>query len=88
MIIDCHGHYTTEPKALHAYRQAQIAGLKDPSWRPTKAALAGPRDLSSAHHQQIRGLEQLNGATPDFLPFLVRVRRSFRDAMLVGDLRD
>ena len=39
MIIDCHGHYTTEPKALHAYREAQIAGLKDPSWRPAKAAL-------------------------------------------------
>ena len=26
MIIDCHGHYTTAPKALEAYRQAQIAG--------------------------------------------------------------
>ncbi len=39
MIIDCHGHYTTAPKALRAYRDAQIAGLKDPSWRPTKAAL-------------------------------------------------
>ena len=51
-------------------------------------SLAGPRDLSSAYHKQIRGLEQLNGATPDFLPFLVRVRRFVRDAMLVGDLRD
>ena len=40
MIIDCHGHYTTAPKALQAYRDAQIAGLKDPSWRPTRAALA------------------------------------------------
>jgi 4-oxalmesaconate hydratase len=40
MIIDCHGHYTTAPKALQAYRDAQIAGLKDPSWRPAKAALA------------------------------------------------
>jgi 4-oxalmesaconate hydratase len=40
MIIDCHGHYTTAPKALQAYREAQIAGLKDPSWRPAKAALA------------------------------------------------
>jgi 4-oxalmesaconate hydratase len=26
MIIDCHGHYTTAPKALEAYRQRQIAG--------------------------------------------------------------
>ena len=31
MIIDCHGHYTTAPKALQAYRDAQIAGLKDPA---------------------------------------------------------
>src|SRR5438270_5510581 len=30
MIIDCHGHYTTAPKALQVYRDAQIAGLNDP----------------------------------------------------------
>jgi 4-oxalmesaconate hydratase len=30
MIIDCHGHYTTAPKELQAYRDSQIAGLKDP----------------------------------------------------------
>jgi 4-oxalmesaconate hydratase len=28
VIIDCHGHYTTAPKALQAYRDAQIAALK------------------------------------------------------------
>jgi 4-oxalmesaconate hydratase len=39
MIIDCHGHYTTAPKQLQAYRDAQIAGLKDPSHTPTKAQL-------------------------------------------------
>jgi 4-oxalmesaconate hydratase len=27
MIIDCHGHYTTAPKALQVYRDAQIAEL-------------------------------------------------------------
>ena len=27
MIIDCHGHYTTAPKALIAWRDAQIAAL-------------------------------------------------------------
>ena len=37
MIIDCHGHYTTAPKALEAYRQGQIAGLTDASQRPSKA---------------------------------------------------
>ena len=29
MIIDCHGHYTTAPKDLEAYRQRQISALKD-----------------------------------------------------------
>jgi 4-oxalmesaconate hydratase len=36
MIIDCHGHYTTAPKALQAYRDAQIEGLKDLSRPRTK----------------------------------------------------
>jgi 4-oxalmesaconate hydratase len=27
MIIDCHGHYTTVPKEVQAFRDAQIAGL-------------------------------------------------------------
>jgi len=39
MIIDCHGHYTTAPKDLEAYRQRQIAGLKDPSHVPAKGTL-------------------------------------------------
>jgi 4-oxalmesaconate hydratase len=28
MIIDCHGHYTTAPPQLQAFRDGQIAGLK------------------------------------------------------------
>jgi 4-oxalmesaconate hydratase len=31
MVIDCHGHYTTAPKGLQAYRDSQIAALNDPS---------------------------------------------------------
>ena len=31
MIIDCHGHYTTAPAAHQKFRDAQIAGLKDPT---------------------------------------------------------
>ena len=27
MIIDCHGHYTTAPKTLQAFRERQIAAL-------------------------------------------------------------
>ncbi|MEO6571001.1 MAG: amidohydrolase family protein, partial [Ilumatobacteraceae bacterium] len=29
MIVDCHGHYTTAPPQLGAYRDAQIAALAD-----------------------------------------------------------
>ncbi len=31
MIIDCHGHYTTAPRALLTWREAQIAALADQS---------------------------------------------------------
>jgi 4-oxalmesaconate hydratase len=34
MIIDCHGHYTTEPKPLGIFRESQIAGLTDPARSP------------------------------------------------------
>jgi len=30
MIIDCHGHYTTAPKALEDWRTRQIAALGKP----------------------------------------------------------
>ena len=36
MIIDCHGHYTTAPKSLEAFRQRQIEGLKDAVIQPRK----------------------------------------------------
>jgi 4-oxalmesaconate hydratase len=39
MIIDCHGHYTTAPKQLQTYRDAQIAALKDSSSTRTKGTL-------------------------------------------------
>ena len=39
MIIDCHGHYTTAPKALENWRNAQIAGIKDPAVMPKVADL-------------------------------------------------
>jgi len=40
MIIDCHGHYTTAPKALETWRQRQIAALEDPSHVPSQGSLA------------------------------------------------
>jgi len=34
MVIDCHGHYTSEPSALLEYRKQQVAALTDPSKVP------------------------------------------------------
>jgi 4-oxalmesaconate hydratase len=39
MIVDCHGHYTTEPKALMEFRKAQIAAANDPKARPKPSSL-------------------------------------------------
>ena len=39
MIIDCHGHYTTAPAELQAFRDEQIAGLATPGHVPTKRPL-------------------------------------------------
>ncbi|MFT3790930.1 MAG: amidohydrolase family protein [Rudaea sp.] len=40
MIIDCHGHYTTAPKALENWRERQVAGIKDPSQAPKASDLS------------------------------------------------
>ena len=40
MIIDIHGHYTTAPKALEAWRKRQVAALADPANRPKARELA------------------------------------------------
>ena len=40
MIIDIHGHYTTAPPALEAWRKRQIEGIKDSSRMPKASELA------------------------------------------------
>jgi len=39
MIIDCHGHYTTEPKDLHRFRKDQTEAVKNKSALPPRADL-------------------------------------------------
>jgi 4-oxalmesaconate hydratase len=53
MIIDCHGHYTTAPRALEDYRKRQLGALEAGKEPPAKGALAISDD-------QIR--ESLEGA--------------------------
>ncbi len=40
MIIDCHGHYTTEPKPLLEFRKQQVASIGTSAARPAVASLA------------------------------------------------
>jgi 4-oxalmesaconate hydratase len=57
MIIDCHGHYTTAPKELEAFRKAQISALDNPAVTPSLDSLKISDD-------QIR--ESLEGAQLKF----------------------
>ena len=45
MIIDIHGHYTTEPQALQLFRDKQLAGLADPARKPASAELGISDDM-------------------------------------------
>jgi 4-oxalmesaconate hydratase len=36
MVIDCHGHYTSEPSALLEFRKQQVAALSDPTKAPSQ----------------------------------------------------
>ena len=38
-VIDCHGHYTTEPAAMLDWRRRQIAAINDPGQSPTPDSL-------------------------------------------------
>ena len=53
MIIDCHGHYTTAPKALEAWRNRQIAGIKDPAQAPKVAELKISDETVQGHVKNI-----------------------------------
>ena len=48
MIIDCHGHYTTAPPGLQAFRQAQLAGLTDPLLPPPGAPHVGDDEIRAS----------------------------------------
>jgi 4-oxalmesaconate hydratase len=39
MIIDCHGHFTTAPKTLHAWRRQQLDSIGDTANAPKKSDL-------------------------------------------------
>src|SRR5215467_3039578 len=82
MIIDCHGHYTTAPKALEEWRQRQIAGIKDAPSMPKASELRiGDDELrQSIEQNQLRAMRDRGSDLTVFSP-----RASFM-AHHIGDL--
>ena len=55
MIIDIHGHYTTEPPALQTFRDKQLAGLADAMRKPATTDLGiSDEDLVKSVQPQLR----------------------------------
>ena len=65
MIIDCHGHYTTAPAAHQRFRDAQLAGIKDPT-APTArpGAISDDEIRESIEKNQLRLQQQRGSRVP------------------------
>ena len=62
MIIDVHGHYTTEPEELPAFRAAQLAGLDDPARPPARlGSISDDAVRTSIEANQLRVLRERGG---------------------------
>mgnify|MGYP001765505339 FL=1 len=83
LIIDCHGHYTTAPPALEAWRNRQIAGITDPSQRPQVSELTISDDelRESIEKNQLRLMKERGSDITIFSP-----RASFM-AHHIGDFQ-
>jgi 4-oxalmesaconate hydratase len=69
MIIDCHGHYTTEPPAFMGFRKAQIAHFDDPSLpAPKMAAISDDEIRESIENNQLRALRERGADMTIFSP--------------------
>jgi 4-oxalmesaconate hydratase len=69
MIIDCHGHYTTAPSALQAYRDAQVAHFEDPSKPPPElAAISDDEVRETIANNQLRALRERGADMTIFSP--------------------
>jgi 4-oxalmesaconate hydratase len=67
VIIDCHGHYTTEPAQLKRFRQAQLAAL-DGGVAPELEAISDDEVRESVEANQLRVLRERGGDLMIFSP--------------------
>ena len=70
MIIDCHGHYTTEPAAFMAWRKAQIAHHDDPvkNAAPPAPVISDDEIRESIETNQLRALRERGADMTIFSP--------------------
>jgi 4-oxalmesaconate hydratase len=69
VIIDVHGHYTTEPAGLREYREAQRARIADPaSPVPSLAAISDDQVRESVERNQLKVLRERGGDMMLFSP--------------------
>ncbi|NNG03387.1 MAG: amidohydrolase [Inquilinus sp.] len=69
MVIDCHGHYTTAPPQLQAFRDGQIARLDDPGLpAPELAAIGDDEIRESVETNQLRLLRERGADMTIFSP--------------------
>ena len=70
LIIDCHGHYTTAPKALEEWRNKQIAHLNTPGLGPTVSELVISDDelRESIEANQLRLMKERGSDLTIFSP--------------------
>jgi 4-oxalmesaconate hydratase len=69
MIIDCHGHYTTAPDQLQAFRDAQLAQLDEPGRTPARLGSISDDEIrTSIEENQLRVLRERGGDVMIFSP--------------------
>jgi 4-oxalmesaconate hydratase len=69
VIIDVHGHYTSEPPQLGAFRAAQLARLDNPSLpEPELAEITDDEVRTSIEDNQLRVLQERGGDLMVFSP--------------------
>jgi 4-oxalmesaconate hydratase len=68
LIIDIHGHYTTEPAQLKRFRQAQLAALDGGGPAPEPASISDDELRESVEGNQLRVLRERGGDLMIFSP--------------------
>lgn len=80
MIIDCHGHFTTAPAALEAFREAQLARLADPGKpAPSPPSISDDELRASVEPNQLRVLRERGSDLMLFSPRAAGMQHHVKD---------